>query len=164
MIRAVTEVDWLTNQERPALLGRAPATIKAYGDEIDYSETPANDTGPGDVVFELNEKARLIETLSYAEVTAAVLEAIETIKAGRLLLEAKHGMSAGFVLRFGEATGGRARKQRTNLPISLGKLSSSGSWGTKARAWPVKLDAYTRGAGLRILLSPQSLDDCAAPT
>ena len=97
LIRAVTEVDWLTNQERAALLRRAAATIKAYRDDIDYSETPANDTGPGDVVFELNEKARLIETLSYVEVTAAMLEAIETIKAGRLLLEAKYGISASFV-------------------------------------------------------------------
>jgi hypothetical protein len=97
LIRAANEVDWLTNPERAALLGRAAATIKAYRDEIDYSETPANDTGPDDVVFELNEKARLIETLSSAEVSVTMLEAVEVIKAARALLEAKREIQAGRV-------------------------------------------------------------------
>jgi hypothetical protein len=58
MLRAADEVDRLTKPECARLLRRAAATIKAHRDEIDYYETPANDAGPGDVVFDLNSMTK----------------------------------------------------------------------------------------------------------
>jgi hypothetical protein len=81
LLRAANEVDRLTKTERARLLRRAAATIKAYRDEIDYSETPANDTGPGDIVFDLNSMASIVEIFPSAKVSAATLRAIEVVKA-----------------------------------------------------------------------------------
>lgn len=94
LIRAANEVERLTKFERTRLLRRAASTIKAHRDEIDYSETPANDMGPGDIVFDLESMASIVEIFPSTKVSAAMLEAVECIKAARILLQAKHDISA----------------------------------------------------------------------
>ena len=90
LIRAANEVENLTQPERARLLERAGATIRDYQDQINYSETPANDRGgPDDIVYCLGEMARLIDLFSARAVSETLLEAVETIKAARVLLEAK---------------------------------------------------------------------------
>ncbi|MER9567181.1 hypothetical protein, partial [Mesorhizobium sp. M0571] len=65
---------------------------QSYRDDIGYSGTPANDTGSEDVVFDLESMGSIVEIFPAARVSAAMLEAVECIKAGRALLEAKHGI------------------------------------------------------------------------
>lgn len=89
LIRAANEVEKLTKPERAALLRRAAATIRDNREQIAYSETPANDTGPGEVAHDLSEMARLIELFSSAEVSAAMLRGAETIRTGAILLDIK---------------------------------------------------------------------------
>lgn len=94
LLRAANEVDRLTVLERARLLRLAASTIKAYRDQIDHSGTPANDTGPGDVVFDLESVAGIVEIFPADKISAAILEAVECIKAGRALLEAKREVQA----------------------------------------------------------------------
>lgn len=79
----------MTTLERARLLRRAASMIKAYRDEIDHPETPADDTGPGDIVFDLESIAGIVEIIPAAKVSAAMLEAIECIKAGGALIEVR---------------------------------------------------------------------------
>ena len=96
LIRAANEVGRLTKPERAGLLQRAAATIRDYRDQINYSDTPANDRGgPDDIVYCLNEMARLIESFSTQEVAETLMEAVEVIKAAKaakLLLDAKRAI------------------------------------------------------------------------
>ena len=94
LIRAANEIDGLTQAERARLLQRAAATIRNYRDRIDYSETPANDSGSREIVYELNEMARLISLFSSVDVSAAMRDAAETIRAGRILLDARREIQA----------------------------------------------------------------------
>lgn len=87
LIRAANETDRLTEQEQARLLQRAASTIRDYRELIDYSETPANDTGQGDIVFELNSMASAIDLFPADRVQAILLEAVEVIKACKVLLE-----------------------------------------------------------------------------
>lgn len=89
LIRAANEIDKLTMIERATLLRRAAATIRDLRDEINYFDTPANDTGPGDVVFDLNETARMIEIFEADAIGQELLSAVGTIKAALVLLDAK---------------------------------------------------------------------------
>ncbi|MER8974094.1 MULTISPECIES: hypothetical protein [unclassified Mesorhizobium] len=66
------------------MLRRAAATIKAYRDDIGYSGTRANDTGSDDVVFDLESIGSIVEIFPAARVSAAMLEAVECIKARTL--------------------------------------------------------------------------------
>ncbi|MEO9341050.1 hypothetical protein ABFT80_27040 [Mesorhizobium sp. SB112] len=90
--RFANEIDILTNSERAGLLRRAASTIRNYQDQINYPEIPDNVRGcPDEIVYCLNEMARLINQFGGEEVAEAILEAVETIKACRVLLEAKQG-------------------------------------------------------------------------
>lgn len=89
LIRAANETDRLTEQEQARLLQRAASTIRDYRDLIAYSETPANDAGQGDIVFELNSMASAIDLFPAEKVQAMLLEAVEVIKVCRMLLEEK---------------------------------------------------------------------------
>lgn len=89
LIRAANETDRLTEQEKARLLQRAASTIRDYRELIDYSETPANDRGQGDIVFELNAMASAIDLFPADRVSAMLIEAVEVIKACRVLLEEK---------------------------------------------------------------------------
>lgn len=89
LIRAANEIDKLTKLERANLLRQGAGMIRDIREQINFSETPANETGPGDIVFDLNEMARTIVSISDADVAEAFLDIVETIKAGQILLEAK---------------------------------------------------------------------------
>lgn len=89
LIRAANETEKLTKPERARLLQRAAATLRDYRYQINYSETPANDGGPNDVAHEWSEMARLIELFSAEEVSKTLLDAVATIKAARVLMDAK---------------------------------------------------------------------------
>lgn len=89
LIRAANETDRLTEQDKARLLQRAASTIRNYREIIAYSETPANDTGQGDIVFELNAMASAIDLFPAEKVQAMLLEAVEVIKACKMLLEEK---------------------------------------------------------------------------
>jgi len=95
LICAANETDQLTKPERAGLLRRAAATLREYRYQINYSETPANDGGPNDAAHEWSEMARLIDLFSVEEVSAALLDAVGTIKAARVLLEEKQAMERG---------------------------------------------------------------------
>ena len=93
LIRAANEIGRVTKPERAKLLQRASATIRDYQDEINYSETPANDPGgPDDIVHCLNEMARLIESYSAEEVAETLMEAVGVIKAAKVLVDAKRAI------------------------------------------------------------------------
>ena len=95
LIRAANEVERLTKPERARLLERAAATIRDYREQINYSQTPANDTGPDDIVYCLNEAAKMIEEFSDVEVAEMVLEAIGVIQAAQILLAEKREIERG---------------------------------------------------------------------
>lgn len=95
LIRAANETDRLAKPERAKLLRRAAATLRDYRYQINYSETPANDGGPNDVAREWTEMARLIDLFSAGEVSAKLLDAAETIKAARILLDEKQAIERG---------------------------------------------------------------------
>lgn len=89
LIRAANETEKLTKPERARLLQRAAATLRDYRYQINYSETPANDGGPNDAADEWSEMARLIYLFSAEEVSKTLLDAVATIKAARVLMDAK---------------------------------------------------------------------------
>lgn len=89
LIRAANETAKLTNLERARLLERAAATLRDYRHEINYSKTPANDGGLGDIAQEWSEIAMTIELFSTNEVSKTLLNAVAVIKAARVLLEIK---------------------------------------------------------------------------
>lgn len=90
LLRAANEVPKLAVPERAMLLKRAAATIRDLRDEINYSETPANDTGNlEDIVYYLSEAANLVDQFSDSEVVDTILEAIGIIHAAQILLEEK---------------------------------------------------------------------------
>lgn len=87
LIRAVNETQRLDPFERGRLIERAAATIRDYREQIAYSDAPANDTGPGDIAYDLADMARAPDVFTAAEVSAKLLEAVEVIKTLRMLLE-----------------------------------------------------------------------------
>lgn len=89
LIQAGNEVEKLTALERADLLRRAAVTIRDYRDQIKFSEPPENASEPGDIVFDLNEMARTIDTISAADVSEALLDSADTIRAELILLDAK---------------------------------------------------------------------------
>lgn len=89
LIRAANETEKLTKPERARLLQRAAATLRDYRYEINYSDTPANDSGPNDAAHQWSEMARLIEMFSADEVSKELLNAVELIKVARVLMDAK---------------------------------------------------------------------------
>lgn len=91
LIRAANETDRLTEQEKARLLQRAASTISHYRELINYS--PANDAGQGDIVFELNSMASAIGLFPADRVSAMLTEAVEVIKACRVLLEEQRKIS-----------------------------------------------------------------------
>ncbi|MDH6231057.1 acyl-CoA reductase-like NAD-dependent aldehyde dehydrogenase [Mesorhizobium soli] len=96
LIRAANEVPNVTMAERARLLQRAAATIREYRDEINYSETPANDSGSQeDVVYFLNEAANFVDEFSDSEFAETILEAIAVIRAAQILLEEKRNIELG---------------------------------------------------------------------
>lgn len=95
LIRAANETSRLTKPERARLLQRAAATLRDYRYQINYSETPANDGGPDDAAHDWSEMARLIDLFSAEEVSTALLDAVETIKAARVLLDEKQAIERG---------------------------------------------------------------------
>jgi acyl-CoA reductase-like NAD-dependent aldehyde dehydrogenase len=95
LIRAANEVPKLTMAERARLLQRAAATIRDYRDEINYSETPANDENQEDVVYFLNEAACFVDDFSDTEFAETILEAIAVIQAAQILLEEKRKVESG---------------------------------------------------------------------
>lgn len=74
---------------------RAAATIRDYREQINFSETPANDTGPADIVYCLNEVAKMIEEFSDVEVAETIMEAIGVIQAAQILLAEKREIERG---------------------------------------------------------------------
>lgn len=96
LLRAANEPTLVTEMERANLLRRAASTIRDYRIEIDYSDTPANDSGgPDDIVYRLNEMARRIKQFSATEVSETLVEAIGVIRAAKILLDAKHEVEGG---------------------------------------------------------------------
>ena len=77
------------------LLLCAAATIRDYREQIAYSNSPANDPGEGDIVFELTVMAESIDLFPPEKVSAMLREAAEVIKACRVLLDAKRGIEDG---------------------------------------------------------------------
>jgi hypothetical protein len=96
LIRAANAVNKLMNLERAHLLQRAAGSIRHIRDLIGFSGEPAAEEGtPDDIVFCLHEMARTIEWFPPAHVSEAMLEAVETMKAGRVLLDAKREFEGG---------------------------------------------------------------------
>lgn len=95
LIRAANECGKLTKPERANLLRRAATTIRDYRDMIGFSDAPANDSGPGDMVFDLNETARLIDIFTPEEIAGELLRAADTIKTLRVLMEEKEAVLRG---------------------------------------------------------------------
>jgi len=95
LIRAANEIDKLTKPEQARLLRRAACTIRDYRELINRCESPENDRGQGDIVHMFNVMAETIEFARPAAVAAALLEAVGTIKAGQILLNAKSEFDAG---------------------------------------------------------------------
>jgi hypothetical protein len=89
LARAANEIAKLTPTETTRLMQRAAASIRDYRDEIAFSGTPANDTGQGDIVFELNAMASAVDLFSPDKVSAMLLEAGAVIKACKILLDEK---------------------------------------------------------------------------
>ena len=79
MIRAANETDSLTEQEKARLLYRAAETIRGYRELVAYSETPANDVGQGDIVFELNAMASAVDLFPPERISAALLKSVTNI-------------------------------------------------------------------------------------
>ena len=95
LIRGANETPKLTREEMVRLLQRAAATIRDYRERIAYSDSPANDPGEGDIVFELTVMAESIELFPPEKVSAMLLEAAKVIKAARVLLDAKREIEDG---------------------------------------------------------------------
>lgn len=95
LIRAANETQRLNYFERSRLMERAAATIRDYREQIAYSDSPANDTGPGDIAFDLAGMGRNAEVFTAAEVSAKLLEAVEVIKTLRVLLDEKETVLRG---------------------------------------------------------------------
>jgi len=89
LIRAANETEKLTKPERATLLERAAATLRELRNEIDYSETPANDGGPNDAPHRWTEMAKLIYLFSVGEVSEELLDAADLIKTARMLRDVK---------------------------------------------------------------------------
>lgn len=92
LIRAANETQRLSMFERGRLMERAAATIRDYREQIAYSDSPANDTGPGDIASDLVSMGRTPEVFTAAEVSAKLLEAVEVIKTLRVLMEEKEAV------------------------------------------------------------------------
>lgn len=60
-----------------------------------HSQPAANDTGPDDIVYCLNEAAKMIEDFSDVEVAETIMEAIGVIQAAQILLEEKRKIEWG---------------------------------------------------------------------
>lgn len=97
LVRAANEIETLTGSKRARLLKLAASAIRDYRDQIDCSEAPANDTGPGDIIDDLKEVARNIKRIPPAEVADLMLDAAETIKAAQVLLKEKRKIENGSV-------------------------------------------------------------------
>lgn len=95
LIRAANETQRLSQFERGRLMERAAATIRDYREQIAYSDSPANDTGPGDIASDLASMGRTPEVFTAAEVSAKLLEAVEVIKTLRVLAEEKEAILRG---------------------------------------------------------------------
>lgn len=95
LIRAANETQRLSQFERGRLMERAAATIRDYREQIAYSDSPANDTGPGDIASDLASMGRTPEVFTAAEVSAKLLEAVEVIKTLRVLMEEKEAILRG---------------------------------------------------------------------
>lgn len=95
LVRAVNQVETLTGPKRARLLKLAASAIRDYRDQIDYSEASANDTGPGDIVYDLTEVALNIKRIPPAEVADLMIDAVETIKAAQILLKEKRKIENG---------------------------------------------------------------------
>lgn len=89
LIRAANETERLTEQEKARLLQRAASTIGDYRKLIGNSEQPANQAGQSDIVFELNAMASAVDLFPAEKVSAMLTEAVEVIKACKVLLEEK---------------------------------------------------------------------------
>jgi hypothetical protein len=89
LVRAANETFSLTDQEKARLLQRAASTIRDYRELIAYSETPANDGVQGDIVFELSAMASAVDLFPSERISAMLIEALEVIKACKILLEEK---------------------------------------------------------------------------
>jgi hypothetical protein len=88
LIRAVNEISRLTPTETARLLQRTAATIRDYQKQI-ACLSAANDPGESDIVFELTIIATSIDLFRPEKVSAILLEAVEVIKASKILLEEK---------------------------------------------------------------------------
>lgn len=95
LIRAANETQRLSHFERGRLMDRAAATIRDYREQIAYSDAPANDSGPGDIAFDLADMGRTPEVFTAAEVSAKLLEAVEVIKTLRVLMDEKEAVLRG---------------------------------------------------------------------
>lgn len=95
LIRAANETQRLSQHERGRLMARAAATIRDYREQIAYSDAPANDTGRGDIAFDLADMGRNSELFTAGEVSAKLLEAVETIRTLRVLMEEKEAIVRG---------------------------------------------------------------------
>lgn len=95
LIRAANETQRLSHFERGRLMARAAATIRDYREQIAYSDAPANDSGPGDIAFDLADMGRTPEAIAADEVSAKLLEAVEVIKTLRVLHEEKEAVLRG---------------------------------------------------------------------
>lgn len=95
LIRAANETQRLSQFERGRLMERAAATIRDYREQIAYSDSPANDTGPGDIASDLASMGRTPEVFTAAEVSAKLLEAVEVIKTLRVLMDEKEAILRG---------------------------------------------------------------------
>lgn len=95
LIRAANEMGRITEIERGRLMTRAAWTIRDYRESIAYSEAPDNDSGAGDIAFDLASMGRNPQLFSAAEVSAKLLEAVEAIKVLRVLMEEKEAILRG---------------------------------------------------------------------
>lgn len=89
LIRAANQVEKLNKRERGALLRRAAGAIGEYREQINFPGSQANDRGQGDIVHTLNVMSETVDFVMPEQIAASLMEAVETLKAGRLLLDAK---------------------------------------------------------------------------
>lgn len=84
LLRAANEVDKLTRPEAAKLMRRAAATIRDLRALVAASgRRPREKT---DIVFRLDEMARIVDVLPSADISQVLLDAVDTMRTLRILL------------------------------------------------------------------------------
>lgn len=94
LIRAGTETGQLRRSERAGLLQKAASLIRDYRDEINAADALAFDDTPDDIVYCREHMAEHVGDIAVHEIAEALLEAAESVKVGRILVDARREMEA----------------------------------------------------------------------